>query len=125
MLRPLRNAHKYSPDPASPITVRATRAPSDGVVFAVETTGCCIADEDLPQIFTRVFSARIEAERGGPGALDVVWHWRSASSSRKRNEQRRKHGGSRPHLPCLGSVRQSGGRRFTVARKWLIWPPFE
>jgi signal transduction histidine kinase len=64
----LENAHKYTPDLASPIELRARR---DGhnVVFEVRDRGVGISSEDLPRIFTAFFRSERSRSRetGGVG----------------------------------------------------------
>lgn len=64
----LENAHKYSPDPASPIALRVT-AGADHVVFAVEDRGLGITEADLPHVFTAFFRGDRSRSRetGGVG----------------------------------------------------------
>jgi two-component system, OmpR family, sensor kinase len=64
----LENAHKYTPDPALPITLRA-RNGSAGVEIAIVDQGVGIAPEDLDRVFRPFF--RVERSRtrsaGGTG----------------------------------------------------------
>jgi signal transduction histidine kinase len=62
----LENAHKYSPDTATPIELRAL--PGDtGVVFEVTDHGLGIATEDLPRVFEPFFRADRSRSRGTGG----------------------------------------------------------
>ncbi|HXX68759.1 MAG TPA: HAMP domain-containing sensor histidine kinase [Polyangiaceae bacterium] len=63
----LENAHKYSPDPAIRIGLRATRASHGDVGFAVEDRGIGIAQRDLPQLFTPFFRVDRSRTRGTGG----------------------------------------------------------
>ncbi|MFT3915208.1 MAG: ATP-binding protein [Anaeromyxobacteraceae bacterium] len=61
----LSNALKYAP-PATPVTVRAARAPS-GVVLTVADEGPGIAPDELPNVFRKYFRARGASEKEGLG----------------------------------------------------------
>jgi signal transduction histidine kinase len=62
----LENAHKYSPDPAAPITVSiATTA--EATTFLVTDRGAGIAPEDLPRVFEPFFRADLSRARGAGG----------------------------------------------------------
>jgi len=64
----LENAHKYTPDPASPIEL-AVHAEGATVVFEVRDRGVGITAEDLPRIFTAFFRGDRSRSRetGGVG----------------------------------------------------------
>jgi signal transduction histidine kinase len=62
----LENAHKYTPDPKSAVTLRA-RAHAPGVRFTVEDRGAGIAREDLEHVFTPFFRADRSRSRGTGG----------------------------------------------------------
>jgi signal transduction histidine kinase len=63
----LENAHKYSPDRAAPIEIRATAR--NGVEFEVRDRGIGISAEDLPRVFTAFFRGDRSRSRetGGVG----------------------------------------------------------
>jgi signal transduction histidine kinase len=64
----LENAHKYTPDPDSPIELVASHDGSDAV-FEVRDRGVGISPEDLPRIFTAFFRSERSRSRetGGVG----------------------------------------------------------
>jgi signal transduction histidine kinase len=64
----LENAHKYTPDPAAPIRLVATRH-GDDVVYEVTDRGIGIAGDDLPRVFTAFFRGERSRSRetGGVG----------------------------------------------------------
>jgi signal transduction histidine kinase len=64
----IENAHKYTPDPDSPIELRTSRDGND-VVFEVRDRGIGISPEDLPRIFTAFFRSERSRSRetGGVG----------------------------------------------------------
>jgi signal transduction histidine kinase len=64
----LDNAHKYTPDLASPIELAVVRDGGD-VVFEIRDRGAGISAEDLPQIFTAFFRSERSRSRetGGVG----------------------------------------------------------
>jgi signal transduction histidine kinase len=64
----LENAHKYTPDPASPIRLAVGNA-GDDVVFEVIDRGVGIAAADLPHVFTAFFRGEKSRSRetGGVG----------------------------------------------------------
>jgi signal transduction histidine kinase len=62
----LENAHKYSPDPSSTITLRALRAPG-GAAFEVADQGMGIPEDDLPHLFTPFFRGERSRARGTGG----------------------------------------------------------
>jgi signal transduction histidine kinase len=64
----LENAHKYSPDPASPIEL-CVFGDGSSVVFEVRDRGAGISPDDLPQIFTAFFRGERSRSRetGGVG----------------------------------------------------------
>jgi len=64
----LENAHKYTPDVASPIELH-TRRDGNNVVFEVRDRGVGISSEDLPRIFTAFFRSERSRSRetGGVG----------------------------------------------------------
>ena len=64
----LENAHKYSPDPSTPIALRAARA-DEGVALEVIDRGMGIAEKDLPHLFTPFFRGDTSRARatGGVG----------------------------------------------------------
>jgi two-component system OmpR family sensor kinase len=62
----LENAHKYSPDPATEVSLRLRRAPG-GVVFEIGDGGIGIAPEDVPHVFAPFFRAERSRARGGGG----------------------------------------------------------
>jgi signal transduction histidine kinase len=65
----LANAHKYSPEPALKILLRAaaTDQSGDGVAFEVTDHGMGIAEEDLPRIFDPFFRSERSRSRGTGG----------------------------------------------------------
>jgi len=67
----LENAHKYTPDAASPIALNVTRDPTNptDVVFEVVDRGVGIAADDLAQVFTAFFRGDRSRSRetGGVG----------------------------------------------------------
>lgn len=62
----LENAHKYSPDAAKPIDLRAT-GNGDKVDFEVRDWGIGIAPEDLPNVFVPFFRGERSRSRGSGG----------------------------------------------------------
>jgi signal transduction histidine kinase len=62
----LENADKYSPDPASAITLRAVRD-ADRVAFEVVDEGLGIPEDDLPHLFTPFFRGEKSRARGTGG----------------------------------------------------------
>jgi signal transduction histidine kinase len=64
----LENAHKYTPDTRSPITLAVARD-GDAVVFDVRDRGIGISGEDLPRVFTAFFRSDRSRSRetGGVG----------------------------------------------------------
>lgn len=62
----LENAHKYSPDEATTISLRAFRSP-EGVVFEVEDHGIGIPAADLAHVFTPFFRGDRSRTRGTGG----------------------------------------------------------
>ncbi|HMG54218.1 MAG TPA: sensor histidine kinase, partial [Kofleriaceae bacterium] len=64
----LENAHKYTPDAASPITLAVGRE-GDAAVFEVRDRGVGIPADDLPRIFTAFFRGERSRSRetGGVG----------------------------------------------------------
>ena len=64
----LENAHKYTPDQASPIDLAVSRE-AGGVVFEVHDRGVGIAPADLPRVFTAFFRGERSRSRetGGVG----------------------------------------------------------
>lgn len=62
----LQNAHKYSPDPATTIALRAA-LDANGVAFEVEDHGIGISREDLPRLFTPFFRGDRSRTRGTGG----------------------------------------------------------
>jgi two-component system, OmpR family, sensor kinase len=62
----LENAHKYSPDPSTPIVLRG-RPIGGAIVFEVEDRGMGISKEDLSQLFTPFFRADRSRTRGTGG----------------------------------------------------------
>lgn len=62
----LENAHKYSPDPTTPITLRS-HAIDDSAIFEVEDRGMGISKEDLARLFTPFFRADRSRTRGTGG----------------------------------------------------------
>jgi two-component system OmpR family sensor kinase len=63
----LENAHKYSPDPESAITLRAAGCPDGSIAFVVEDHGMGIAEGDLPRLFEPFFRADRTRARGTGG----------------------------------------------------------
>jgi signal transduction histidine kinase len=64
----LENAHKYSPDAASAVTLKVGRATgARAVEFIVEDRGVGIGDDDLPHLFTPFFRADRSRTRGTGG----------------------------------------------------------
>jgi signal transduction histidine kinase len=63
----LENAHKYSPDEASTITLRVRAHEGGGTTFAVIDRGMGIQPEDLPHVFTPFFRAERSRARGTGG----------------------------------------------------------
>jgi two-component system OmpR family sensor kinase len=63
----LENAHKYSPDPGSTITLRALRDADGSIAFAIEDRGTGIAVDDLPRLFDPFFRADRSRTRGTGG----------------------------------------------------------
>ncbi len=62
----LENAHKYSPDPDAPVTLRASTA-EGGAVFEVEDRGVGVAPDDLPLVFSAFFRGDRSRSRGTGG----------------------------------------------------------
>jgi signal transduction histidine kinase len=62
----LENAHKYSPDGASAITLRTSRVDA-GVTFEVADQGMGIPASDLPHLFTPFFRGERSRSRGTGG----------------------------------------------------------
>jgi len=60
------NAHKYSPDGAAAITLRAFRG-ATGIVFELEDRGIGIAEDDLAHVFTPFFRVDRSRTRGTGG----------------------------------------------------------
>jgi two-component system OmpR family sensor kinase len=59
----LENADKYSPEPTTPITLRATRS-DGGVAFEVVDRGMGVAEADLPHLFAPFFRGEKSRARG-------------------------------------------------------------
>ena len=59
----LENAHKYSPDPTTAVSLRLRRAPG-GVMFEISDRGMGISPEDLPHVFAPFFRAERSRTRG-------------------------------------------------------------
>jgi signal transduction histidine kinase len=62
----LENAHKYSPDEAQPVSLRATAGPQ-AVVFEVTDRGVGIPAEDLSRVFSAFFRGERSRSRGTGG----------------------------------------------------------
>lgn len=62
----LENAHKYSPDAAAPIVLRAARA-DGGIAFEVVDRGMGIAEKDQPHLFTPFFRSDTSRARASGG----------------------------------------------------------
>jgi signal transduction histidine kinase len=62
----LENAHKYSPDPTSVVTLRVRRE-GDGVAFEVADRGMGIADADRPHVFSPFFRSERSRVRAAGG----------------------------------------------------------
>jgi signal transduction histidine kinase len=64
----LENAHKYSPDPRTPVTLRLRRdAAADVVAVEVIDAGMGIAPDDLPHLFVPFFRSDRSRARGTGG----------------------------------------------------------
>ena len=63
----LENAHKYSPDAQSTITLRVRRDERGAVAFEIEDEGMGISKDDLPHLFTPFFRADRSRTRGTGG----------------------------------------------------------
>jgi signal transduction histidine kinase len=62
----LENAHKYSPDPGTPVVLRASPG-EGGAVFEISDRGVGIAPGDLPLVFTPFFRGERSRSRGTGG----------------------------------------------------------
>jgi len=62
----LENAHKYSPDPRTPIALSAF-AQGERACFAVSDRGMGIPEEDLPRVFSAFFRSEKSRSRGTGG----------------------------------------------------------
>ena len=62
----LENAHKYSPDPDSKVTL-SVFAQGERACFAVSDHGMGIPAEDLPRVFTAFFRSERSRSRGTGG----------------------------------------------------------
>jgi signal transduction histidine kinase len=62
----LENAHKYSPDPSSQVTL-SVFAQGERACFSISDHGMGIPEEDLPRVFTAFFRSERSRSRGSGG----------------------------------------------------------